>query len=79
MSIAQSFLRDSANDGPYHLFCTGCPRGGADCGSDRDKVSQEARKQGYKLVPGLGWLCNACWWAVQFETQVTGTVETLGG
>ena len=76
MSMAQSFDLQTNREGrPYYVFCSACVREGADCGSDRDKVSQEARKQGYKLVPGIGWVCTSCWWAVSFETQIQGTVE----
>jgi len=69
-----SFLR--APDGHYWINCNGCGRESEDCGTDRQKLSTAARTKGYKLVPGIGWICRDCSWAVLFEVNISGAIET---
>jgi len=74
-----NFILDSTTPGPLHywLSCRSCPRESVDCGTDRNKLAPVARTKGYKLVPGLGWICNDCYWGVLFEVNISGTVETI--
>jgi hypothetical protein len=76
---SQQFLLDTCQPGPLHywLSCTACQRESQDCGSDRNTLAIEARKNAYRLVPGLGWICHHCSWALeQPEVTISGTVET---
>ncbi len=66
----QSFIRqDHLEDQPYYLFCIACRAEGVDCGPNRNKVSIKARTYGYRLVPGIGWVCNNCWYATSSQIQ----------
>ena len=76
---SQSFLRVNTPGQPddnFYLSCSGCKREPQDCGPDRNKLAPKARAAGYKLTPGLGWICNDCWNAIA-PTDIRGTIETI--
>jgi len=39
-------------------------------------MASRARSLGYALVPGIGWICQDCYWAVLFEVNISDSIET---